>query len=180
MVGLGRMGNGLVRRLQLADHECFGYDRSADAVADIVGAGATGAGSLVELVSQMTAPRAVWVMVPAAFAGSVVREVAALLEPGDIVIDGGNSNWKDDVDLAEELAATGVHFVDIGTSGGVHGLERGFSLMIGGPTSPSSTSHRSSKTWHRVSSLSNVRTTVQFARAKLAGCTVAQAALAIS
>jgi 6-phosphogluconate dehydrogenase len=133
MVGLGRMGNGLVRRLQLADHECFGYDRSADAVADIVGAGATGAGSLVELVSQMTAPRAVWVMVPAAFAGSVVREVAALLEPGDIVIDGGNSNWKDDVDLAEELAATGVHFVDIGTSGGVHGLERGFSLMIGGP-----------------------------------------------
>jgi len=133
MVGLGRMGNGLVRRLQLAGHECFGYDRNEDAVAAIAEAGATGASSLEELVGHMSAPRAVWVMVPAAFAGSVVREVAALLEPGDMVIDGGNSNWRDDVDLAEELAPSGVHFVDIGTSGGVHGLERGFSLMIGGP-----------------------------------------------
>ena len=133
MVGLGRMGNGLVRRLQHAEHECFGYDRDEAAVQAIVEAGATGASSLEDLVGQMTAPRAVWVMVPAAFAGSVVREVAALLEPGDIVIDGGNSNWRDDVDLAEELAPTGVHSVDIGTSGGVHGFERGFSLMIGGP-----------------------------------------------
>jgi len=133
MVGLGRMGNGLVRRLLLADHECFGYDRNADAVASIVEAGATGADSIEELVGQMATPRAVWVMVPAAIAGSVVREVAALLEPGDMVIDGGNSNWRDGVDLAEELAPGGVHFVDIGTSGGVHGLERGFSLMIGGP-----------------------------------------------
>ena len=127
------MGNGLVQRLQRAGHECFGYDRNVDAVAGIVEAGAIGAGSLEELVNQMVAPRAVWVMVPAAFAGSVVREVAALLEPGDMVIDGGNSNWRDDVDLAEELAPTGVYVVDIGTSGGVHGLERGFSLMIGGP-----------------------------------------------
>jgi len=132
MVGLGRMGNGLVRRSMAAGHECFGYDRNPDAVAELVAAGATGAGSLEELVTLMSAPRAVWVMVPAAFAGGVVREAAALLEPGDIVIDGGNSNWRDDVDLAEELAPTGVHFVDIGTSGGVHGLERGFSLMIGG------------------------------------------------
>ena len=102
------MGNGLSRRLLLAGHEVFGYDRSAEAVEELVGAGASGASSLEELVGQMSAPRAVWVMVPAAFAGSVVREVAALLEPGDTVIDGGNSNWRDDVDLAEELAPTGV------------------------------------------------------------------------
>ena len=133
MVGLGRMGNGLVRRLQDAGHETFGYDRNAEAVQAVVDVGATGASSIEELVGLMSAPRAVWVMVPAAFAGAVVREVAEFLEPGDIVIDGGNSNWRDDVDLAEELAPTGVHFVDIGTSGGVHGLERGFSLMIGGP-----------------------------------------------
>ena len=127
------MGNGLVRRLLPAGHECFGYDRNIEAIDAITEAGATGCSSIEDMVSQMSAPRAVWVMVPAAFAGSVVREVAALLEPGDIVIDGGNSNWRDDVDLAEELAPTGVHMVDIGTSGGVHGLERGFSLMIGGP-----------------------------------------------
>ncbi len=133
MVGLGRMGSGLVQRLQLAGHECIGYDRNVAAVAEVVAAGAQGSESLDDLVAKLSSPRAVWVMVPAAFAGSVVREVATLLEPGDMVIDGGNSNWRDDVDLAEELAPTGVHFVDIGTSGGVHGLERGFSLMIGGP-----------------------------------------------
>jgi len=133
MVGLGRMGANLVRRLVRNGHECFGFDRNEEAIAAVVADGATGAGSIEELCSQMTAPRAVWVMVPAAFAGDVVREVASHLEPGDIVIDGGNSNWQDDVDLAEELAPTGIHFVDIGTSGGVFGLERGFSLMIGGP-----------------------------------------------
>ena len=129
------MGAGLVRRLQLAGHECVGFDRNADSVATLTkDCGAQGAASIGELVAELTAPRAVWVMVPAAFAGSVVREVASVLEPGDIVIDGGNSNWRDDVDLAEELAPAGIHFVDIGTSGGIHGLERGFSLMIGGPT----------------------------------------------
>ncbi len=135
MVGLGRMGSNLVHRLQLAGHPCVGYDRNPDAVATIEGFGARGADSLEELASKLGESgerRAVWVMVPAAFAGAVVREVAALLSPGDIVIDGGNSNWRDDVDLAEELAPTGIEFMDIGTSGGVHGLERGFSLMIGG------------------------------------------------
>ena len=133
MIGLGRMGSGLVHRLQLAGHDCVGYDHHAANVAAIESAGATGADSLADLVDKLDGPRAVWVMVPAAFAGDVVRDVAALLDPGDTVIDGGNSNWRDDIDLAEEIAATGVHFVDIGTSGGVHGLERGFSLMIGGP-----------------------------------------------
>ena len=135
MVGLGRMGSNLVHRLQLAGHDCVGYDRNPDAVATIEGFGAAGATSLEDLAEQLGEGgqrRAVWVMVPAAFAGDVVREVAALLSPGDIVIDGGNSNWKDDVDLAEELAPSGIEFMDIGTSGGVHGLERGFSLMIGG------------------------------------------------
>lgn len=133
MVGLGRMGSNLVRRLQRSGHVCVGYDRNVEALAAIADTGATTVDSIDELVASLQAPRAVWVMVPAAFAGVVVREVAALLEPGDIVIDGGNSNWRDDVDLASELMPTGVHFVDIGTSGGVHGLERGFSLMIGGP-----------------------------------------------
>ena len=133
MIGLGRMGSGLVHRLQLAGHDCVGYDHHAENIAAIESVGATGATSLADLVDELDGPRAVWVMVPAAFAGDVVREVAALLDPGDIVIDGGNSNWRDDIDLAEELAPTGVHFVDIGTSGGVHGLDRGFSLMIGGP-----------------------------------------------
>jgi len=132
MVGLGRMGSNLVRRLQLAGHACVGYDRSPDAVAAVVEAGAAGAASLASLVDQLQGRRCVWVMVPAAFAGEVVREIAALLSPGDIVIDGGNSNWRDDVDLAAELAPSGIEYVDIGTSGGVHGLERGFSLMIGG------------------------------------------------
>ena len=127
------MGSNLVRRLQRAGHDCVGFDRNADAVVAIAADGATGAASIEELVGALEAPRAVWVMVPAAFAGAVVRDVAAHLDPGDIVIDGGNSNWRDDVDLAAELEPTGVHFVDIGTSGGVHGLERGFSLMIGGP-----------------------------------------------
>lgn len=133
MIGLGRMGSNLVRRLQKAGHDCVGYDRDPAAVASIAGSGARGAESVGELVASLAAPRAVWVMVPAAFAGAVVRDVAGHLEAGDTVIDGGNSNWRDDVDLAEELAPAGVHFVDIGTSGGVHGLERGFSLMIGGP-----------------------------------------------
>lgn len=132
MVGLGRMGSNLVHRLQLAGHDCVGFDRNAESVAAIEELGASGASSIEDLVGQLDAPRAVWVMVPVAFAGQVVREVAALLDPGDVVIDGGNSNWRDDVDLADELAPTGVHFLDVGTSGGVHGLERGFSLMIGG------------------------------------------------
>ena len=133
MVGLGRMGSGLVHRLQLAGHHCVGYDHNPRNVEAVERLGAGGAHGLPDLVGQLAAPRTVWVMVPAAFAGDVVRQLAELLDPGDIVIDGGNSNWRDDIDLAEELEPAGVHFVDIGTSGGVHGLERGFSLMIGGP-----------------------------------------------
>ncbi|MEM7094986.1 MAG: phosphogluconate dehydrogenase (NAD(+)-dependent, decarboxylating) [Actinomycetota bacterium] len=132
MVGLGRMGENLVHRLQLAGHRCIGFDRNPEKVARVEGFGATGASTIEEMVDAFEGRRAVWVMVPAAVAGDVVRQVAALLSPGDIVIDGGNSNWQDDVDLGEELAPTGIHFMDIGTSGGVHGLERGFSLMIGG------------------------------------------------
>ncbi len=136
MIGLGRMGANLVRRLQLAGHDCVGFDRSADAVAAVVADGARGADSIEGLVSQMSHRRAVWVMVPAAFSGDVVRELAGHLSPGDIVIDGGNSNWRDGVDLAAELQEQSIEFVDIGTSGGVHGLERGFSLMIGGNDDP--------------------------------------------
>jgi 6-phosphogluconate dehydrogenase len=136
MVGLGRMGANLVRRLQRHGHQCVVYDVSPDAVATLVAEGATGSSSLAELVGALEAPRAVWVMVPAAFAGDTVAEVAALLSPGDVVIDGGNSSYRDDIDRAAALAPSGVHYVDVGTSGGVFGLERGYCLMIGGDDEP--------------------------------------------
>ena len=133
MVGLGRMGGNIVRRLMRDGHECVVYDVSADAVAGLASEGAVGASSLADLVSKLEAPRAVWLMIPAGLTGKVVDEVAALLEPGDIVIDGGNSNYRDDVRRAAALQSTGVHYVDVGTSGGVFGLERGYCLMVGGP-----------------------------------------------
>ena len=132
MVGLGRMGANLVRRLTRDGHECVVFDVSADAVAELVAEGATGATSLEDFVSKLSVPRAAWVMVPAAFTGQTVMDLAALMDAGDIVIDGGNSYYRDDVDRAAALAPKGVHYVDIGTSGGVFGLERGFCLMIGG------------------------------------------------
>ena len=134
MVGLGRMGANLVRRLMRDGHECVVFDVSADAVAGMVAEGATGASSLEDFVGKLSVPRAAWIMVPAAFTGSTVTDLAALMDSGDIVIDGGNSYYRDDVDRAAALAPTGVHYVDIGTSGGVFGLERGFCLMVGGET----------------------------------------------
>jgi 6-phosphogluconate dehydrogenase len=136
MIGLGRMGANLVRRLMHDGHECLVYDQNLDAVQLLSGEGAVGAASLEQLVAKLDPPRAVWVMLPAAITGPVVDELAALLEPDDVVIDGGNSYYRDDVDRANELAARGIHYLDVGTSGGIYGLERGFCLMIGGEPEP--------------------------------------------
>jgi 6-phosphogluconate dehydrogenase len=134
MIGLGRMGANIVRRLMRGGHECVVYDRNQDSVRALESEGAIGAGSPAELAAKLTGPRAVWVMVPAAVTGAAIADVAAHLEEGDVVIDGGNSYYRDDIDRAGELSARGLHFVDIGTSGGVFGLERGYCLMIGGET----------------------------------------------
>ena len=132
MVGLGRMGANMVRRLLRAGHECVAYDRSPGAVSALVKEGARGAGSLAELVQSMKSPRAVWLMVPAGVVDGVVRELSGLLKRGDILIDGGNSRYQDAIRTARELKPHGIHFVDVGTSGGVLGLARGYCLMIGG------------------------------------------------
>lgn len=133
MIGLGRMGANMARRLMRGGHRCAVYDRSAEAVASLVGDGAQGASSLAELVAALEAPRHVWVMVPAGEpTEATVRELGALLSAGDAVIDGGNSFFKDDVRRAKALAARSIHYVDAGTSGGVYGLERGYCMMIGG------------------------------------------------
>ena len=134
MVGLGRMGANLVRRLVRDGHTCVVYDVSADAVSALAGESdaITPATDLDAFVAALDEPRVAWIMVPAAFAGATVEDVASRMQPGDIVIDGGNTYYRDDVDRAEALASKGVHYVDIGTSGGVFGLERGFCLMIGG------------------------------------------------
>jgi 6-phosphogluconate dehydrogenase len=136
MIGLGRMGANLVRRLMRDGHECVVFDVSADAVKEMEDEGATGAESLDDFVAKLTPPRAAWIMVPAAFAGQTVDELADRMEPGDIIIDGGNSYYRDDVDRAEALTPRGLHYLDVGTSGGVFGLERGFCLMIGGEDEP--------------------------------------------
>jgi 6-phosphogluconate dehydrogenase len=132
MVGLGRMGANLVRRLMRDGHECVAFDVSKVAVAQLESEGATPALSLEEFIGKLAKPRVAWVMVPAAITGQTVSELAALMEPGDVIIDGGNTYYRDDVDRAKELAARQIHYVDVGTSGGVFGLERGFCLMIGG------------------------------------------------
>ncbi len=132
MVGLGRMGANLSRRLMRNGHEVVAYDVSADSVRQLEGEGAIGTGSLEDFVNKLSRPRAAWVMVPAAFAEQTTDALAELMEAGDIVIDGGNSYYRDDIDRAERYSTKGVHFVDVGTSGGVFGLERGFCLMIGG------------------------------------------------
>ncbi|WP_102193527.1 phosphogluconate dehydrogenase (NAD(+)-dependent, decarboxylating) [Microbacterium aurantiacum] len=132
MVGLGRMGANIARRIMREGHECVAYDVNSDSVATLVADGATGAASLADLVSSMSAPRAIWLMIPAGFTGGVVDELAGLLEPGDILIDGGNSNYRDDVRRAAALRERGIDYVDVGTSGGVFGLERGYCLMVGG------------------------------------------------
>jgi 6-phosphogluconate dehydrogenase len=132
MVGLGRMGANLVRRLMRDGHDCVVYDVNAQAVAGLKSEGAVATGSLDEFVAALTPPRAAWVMVPAALAGDTVDALASRMDEGDIIIDGGNSYYRDDIDRAERLSVLGIHYVDIGTSGGVHGLERGYCLMIGG------------------------------------------------
>jgi 6-phosphogluconate dehydrogenase len=132
MVGLGRMGANLTRRLMRNGHEVVVYDVDADSVQQLESEGSIGTGSLEDFVNKLSKPRAAWVMVPAAFAEQTTDALAELMEPGDIVIDGGNSYYRDDIERAERYAERGVHFVDVGTSGGVFGLERGFCLMIGG------------------------------------------------
>ncbi|MBA8793633.1 6-phosphogluconate dehydrogenase [Friedmanniella endophytica] len=132
MIGLGRMGANIVRRLMRDGHDCVAFDNNPDSVKALVDEGATGADSLQDFVSKLSTPRVVWVMIPAGITGQVVDQVAELLEDGDIVIDGGNSNYRDDVRRARKLKEQGIHYVDIGTSGGVFGLERGYCLMVGG------------------------------------------------
>jgi 6-phosphogluconate dehydrogenase len=132
MVGLGRMGANLVRRLMRDGHRCVVYDLDADAVRELAGEGAVGATSFEDLVAKLETPRAVWLMLPAAVVGPTLDELAGLLEPDDTVIDGGNSFYRDDIARAKRLAAKRLHYVDCGTSGGVWGLERGYCLMIGG------------------------------------------------
>ncbi len=134
MVGLGRMGANMVRRLIKGGHQCVVYDRSPEAVKDMVTAQAVGAGSPASLLNSLAKPRAVWLMVPAGAVDQSIAEFAPLLEQGDILIDGGNSYYVDDIRRSKELAAKGVHYVDVGTSGGVWGLERGYCMMIGGET----------------------------------------------
>ena len=132
MIGLGRMGANLVRRLMRDGHTCVVFDVNTKAVDDLVAEGAIGASSMADLVAKMERPRNVWIMVPAGLVQQMVDELKELLEDDDTLIDGGNSYYRDDIKHAKELAAKGIHFVDCGTSGGVWGLERGYSLMIGG------------------------------------------------
>jgi 6-phosphogluconate dehydrogenase len=133
MVGLGRMGANMVRRLIKAGHNCAVFDRSRQAVDDLVKDKAVGASSLQDLVKNLERPRAVWLMIPAAFVDNTIADIAPYLESGDILIDGGNSYYVDDIRRAKQLAPNGIHYVDVGTSGGVWGLERGYCMMIGGP-----------------------------------------------
>jgi 6-phosphogluconate dehydrogenase len=133
MIGLGRMGANMVRRLLKGGHQCVVFDRAAQAVQELAAEGATGAASLAEFVQKLAKPRAVWLMVPAAVVDASVADLQPLLEPGDILIDGGNSYYVDDIRRAKQLAAKQIQYVDVGTSGGVWGLERGYCMMIGGP-----------------------------------------------
>jgi 6-phosphogluconate dehydrogenase len=135
MVGLGRMGAGIVRRLLKDGHDCVGYDVSPDAVAALEADGAAGSSTLAEFAAKLEKPRAAWVMVPAGdITSKTISALAEVLEPGDAIIDGGNTHYVDDIRHADELREKGIHHVDVGTSGGVWGFERGFCLMIGGET----------------------------------------------
>jgi 6-phosphogluconate dehydrogenase len=136
MIGLGRMGANLVRRLLRKGHDCVVYDVNAGAVSALAAEGARGAASLAELVAKLAAPRAVWIMLPSAVVEETLRQLRPLLAAGDVVIDGGNTPHHEDIRRARELGRDGLHFVDVGTSGGVLGLERGYCLMIGGEDAP--------------------------------------------
>ena len=135
MIGLGRMGANIVRRIMRDGHEAVVYDVSADSIKQLESEGATGAPTLKEFVGKLQKPRVAWVMIPAGITGQTVDDLAELLEDGDIIIDGGNSNYHDDVRRAAKLREKGIHYVDVGTSGGVFGLERGYCLMVGGDDS---------------------------------------------
>src|SRR5215475_2889093 len=132
MIGLGRMGANMVRRLLKDGHDCVVFDMSAQAVAELTAESAVGAGSLAELAKKMEKPRAVWLMVPAAVVDKTIADLLPALEPGDILIDGGNSYYIDDIRRAKELTPRQIHYIDVGTSGGIWGLERGYCMMIGG------------------------------------------------
>ncbi len=134
MIGLGRMGANMVRRLLKEGHQCVVFDRSPKAVEELVKANARGASALPDFVKMLDKPRAVWLMVPAAAVDGTIADLLPCLEAGDILVDGGNSYYVDDIRRAKELAPKGIHYVDVGTSGGVWGLERGYCMMIGGPT----------------------------------------------
>jgi len=136
MIGLGRMGANLVRRLMRDGHRCVAYDRNPDVVKSLEAEGATAASSLADFVAKLEAPRNIWIMVPAGVVESTLVQLRPLLEPDDIVIDGGNSYYRDDITRAADLRRDGIHYVDVGTSGGVWGLERGYCLMIGGEDEP--------------------------------------------
>src|SRR6516165_2317028 len=134
MIGLGRMGANMVRRLLKDKHECVVFDRSPAAVKELAGQGAIGAASLAEFIKNLPKPRIVWLMVPAAAVDASIQDLLPLLERDDVIIDGGNSYYIDDIRRAKELRSKSIHYVDVGTSGGVWGLERGYCLMIGGET----------------------------------------------
>jgi len=132
MIGLGRMGANMVRRLLKGGHQCVVFDRNPDAIKELAGVGAVGASTLDDFCQKLTKPRAVWLMVPAAVVDSSIQDLSSRLEKDDILIDGGNSYYIDDIRRSKELKPKGIHYVDVGTSGGVWGLERGYCMMIGG------------------------------------------------
>ena len=132
MIGLGRMGGNMVRRLQRGGHRCVVYDRFPQAVETLVKEGATGSASIAEFVQKLEKPRVICLMVPAAVVDAAINEIVPLLDKGDTLIDGGNSHYQDDIARAKRLSAEGLHYIDMGTSGGVSGLERGYCLMLGG------------------------------------------------
>ena len=136
MIGLGRMGSNLVRRLMRDGHRCVVYDRTEAVVKQLQDEGATGTTSLPQFVSMLDKPRAAWLMLPAGITGKILDDLTALMEPGDTVIDGGNTYYRDDIDRAAMLAPKQIHYIDCGTSGGVWGLDRGYCLMIGGEAEP--------------------------------------------
>jgi 6-phosphogluconate dehydrogenase len=133
MIGLGRMGANMVRRLMRDGHECVVYDVDSKVVSELAGEGATAADSLADLVAKLEQPRNAWIMVPAGYVQETVDELAGHMDAGDAIIDGGNSYYRDDIDRAKALEPNSIHYVDVGTSGGVWGIDRGYCLMIGGP-----------------------------------------------
>jgi 6-phosphogluconate dehydrogenase len=132
IIGLGRMGSNMARRLIKAGHSCVVFDQSSDTVKTLAGQGATASTNTADLIAKLSAPRVIWMMVPAAGVDPLLKSLVPLLGRGDIVIDGGNSHYVDDIRREHELAAAGIRYVDVGTSGGLWGLERGYCLMIGG------------------------------------------------